>query len=461
MALIRVRNESLIDKREFTYLTAASAAAATSLSVIDNNAFANGDYFILGKIGQEATEIKAVNASVTAGTALTTTALTYAHAINTPIYRVDYNQLRIAHSTSTSTADIDAANVATIDIQPDDYYTRYNDGSYTTGYFFVRFYNSTTGGFSDYSAAIPVGGHASKSLWEIARRVYRELGLLKNNDMDESIIKFSEVVGAINDKARDIYHERLWTFAEGEASLSRVANQFKYTLSTSVNQINSVVVDSQPLAYMDRAEWEMANWDVENTGETSHFNLWNKELYLWPKVQSAATATQLNGAISSATATTITVDSTSGFRFAPFARFIIDSEVIYATGSTTTTFTGCLRGQEGTTAATHSDDAAVTERDIVYTYQVEPTDLSAITDLTAVPEPEGLAIGVAAELAIGVLKEEGLHDRLKNKYEEWLGKLRGRYSKKVISGFSPVKDMSQVMTRRAVRNPNDYPQNLS
>jgi len=57
--------------------------------------------------------------------------------------------------------------------------------------------------------------------------------------------------------------------------------------------------------------------------------------------------------------TTITVDSTTGF--APRGRIAIDSELIAYTGTTATQFTGAKRGMEGTTAAAHSDNAAVSQ----------------------------------------------------------------------------------------------------
>jgi len=67
---------------------------------------------------------------------------------------------------------------------------------------------------------------------------------------------------------------------------------------------------------------------------------------------------QLNGALNNS-ATTITVDSTTGF---PATGTIdIDSELITYTGLTGTTFTGCGRGANGTTAASHLDNAIVTD----------------------------------------------------------------------------------------------------
>jgi len=56
--------------------------------------------------------------------------------------------------------------------------------------------------------------------------------------------------------------------------------------------------------------------------------------------------------------TTITVDSTLGFPME--GKIKIDSEIISYTGKTPTTFTGCGRGANSTSAATHNDDVAIT-----------------------------------------------------------------------------------------------------
>lgn len=68
--------------------------------------------------------------------------------------------------------------------------------------------------------------------------------------------------------------------------------------------------------------------------------------------------TQLNGAIDD-NDTTITVDtgpSTMTGRF----RIRIDDEIIFVGAASGTSFTSCVRGIEGTTAASHSDNAVVT-----------------------------------------------------------------------------------------------------
>lgn len=71
--------------------------------------------------------------------------------------------------------------------------------------------------------------------------------------------------------------------------------------------------------------------------------------------------TKLNGTLT-ATATTVTVDSTTGFD-TPAGRIQIGTELIDYTGTTATTFTGCTRGAQGTDKAAHDDNTIVLQRD--------------------------------------------------------------------------------------------------
>jgi len=76
-------------------------------------------------------------------------------------------------------------------------------------------------------------------------------------------------------------------------------------------------------------------------------------------IQAANNAqTTLNGALN-ASATTIAVISTTSF--AATGSFAVDNELISYTGKTATSFTGCVRGYDGTTAATHNSGATVSD----------------------------------------------------------------------------------------------------
>lgn len=85
--------------------------------------------------------------------------------------------------------------------------------------------------------------------------------------------------------------------------------------------------------------------------------------------------TLLNGAID-ADDTTINVDSTTGFLSGGFIR--IEDEIIQYSGITATSFTGCTRGVQGTTAAVHADNTPV-YRPTYGVYTVEAIDGDDIT----------------------------------------------------------------------------------
>ena len=90
-------------------------------------------------------------------------------------------------------------------------------------------------------------------------------------------------------------------------------------------------------------------------------------------------STTLNGAID-ASVTTITVTSTTGF---PTTGYItIELEAISYTGVTGTQFTGCTRGADGTTAASHADATQVFHNIVAAHHNVLKDETIAVeTDL--------------------------------------------------------------------------------
>ena len=98
-------------------------------------------------------------------------------------------------------------------------------------------------------------------------------------------------------------------------------------------------------------------------------------------------ATQLDGSLTNV-ATTVTVDSTTNFPTT--GAITIDSEVIFYTNTTSTTFTGCTRGADGTGATTHSDNAPVRHTNVAFHHNGLKDEVIAIetalgTNLSGVP----------------------------------------------------------------------------
>jgi len=100
--------------------------------------------------------------------------------------------------------------------------------------------------------------------------------------------------------------------------------------------------------------WEVAQNSISMVESQSVYTIYRSS----GDGTSDATFSLLNGAISAA-ATTITLDSV--YQFPTSGTLLIDSEQITYTGTDTAsdTITGCTRGANSTTAATHTDNTAV------------------------------------------------------------------------------------------------------
>lgn len=90
-----------------------------------------------------------------------------------------------------------------------------------------------------------------------------------------------------------------------------------------------------------------------------------------------------------ATATTITVDSTN--KFPEQGRIKIEQEEILYTGKTATTFTGCTRGARGTKKATHADNTTVSNA-----YNVRVLDVAEVNPVA--PKPKVGEFNVSVQL---------------------------------------------------------------
>lgn len=462
--LLLVQNRILTYNREQTTLTAAVAPAGTTLTVkgINASAWADNDWLILGEIGAQNAEVLQVNGAVSNGTSLTVDnagsgGARYAHAVDEPVYRIDYNQIKFYHATGTDSSA--SSLLATVSLQPENIETRYEDTAHTTGYGFARFYNSATTSLSPFSDAIPYLGQSQRSLYRMIQKV-RSLC----NEQDDQFLSDSEIVSAINDKQRDILNERLWTFNEVERSQSSINSQFAYDIQEDIKTTYSIRFRSQPIARISESRWDMVHWGTsQSSSYPTHVSVWNNQMRFFPRPDSSANADQLDGAIT-ASDTSITVDDASGFTLSDYYRFQIDDEIIYATGVSSldeNEFTGCLRGREGTTAASHLDNAVVTELDIVAMGQGVATDLRLPNDETVVPEPIVICYGVAADFCKGKLHRETVGDRYEIRYAEGMKNLAYRFNRAFIGQMGRIKDSREVVSDNGIfRDPNDYPTNV-
>lgn len=139
----------LIDDAQSTYLTAALVGGTTStLTVLSNKEFSENQVILIGEFGDEGSEIVKTHASdaMTGDTdIILVAAVEFDHAIDMPVYLVDYNQIKFAHSaTATGTKAI----LGTEDVEADAKQTTHRDRTKDSGFYFKKYFNSITSTFT-------------------------------------------------------------------------------------------------------------------------------------------------------------------------------------------------------------------------------------------------------------------------------------------------------------------------
>ena len=168
--VIRISHPEL-PKEPLTYLTASVAAAGTALTVADNGNFAQNDLILLGNYGDETAEQKKVNAAVSAGTAVTSTAVTFAHGVGTPVRKILWDRAELSRAdTATGSKTVISAAITLNYSGP---YTEYVNTGTTGSFYFIRYYDGTT--YSEYSDAVPITGYTAKTAGFIINRAFENL----------------------------------------------------------------------------------------------------------------------------------------------------------------------------------------------------------------------------------------------------------------------------------------------
>jgi len=204
---------------------------------------------------------------------------------------------------------------------------------------------------------------------------------------------------AVNESIRYINQREFnYPFNHSTSTTTLVPGTVRYSLPTSTKTVDyntfRLVKDS----------------DLGNSGYRLPELNYNEYINAVSDQEDEIVTNNLNGSLNDS-ATTITVDSTTGFDSS--GTIYIENEQVTYTGTSSTTFTGCTRGANSTTAAAHSDDVQVAQFDkggipenvvrtpdnnyliypfpnkaysIKFDYYTYPSDMSAHGDTTSVPD---------------------------------------------------------------------------
>ena len=219
------------DELEKSYLSSAESAGTTSHTIKNNDRFATNQRVLIGEMGQEKSEVVTVS-SVSGDTTIVTGATQFAHEADTPIYILQFDQVKFYRS---ATEDGSYSVIATVDLDVDNakLTTSYDDTSGTsTNFYKIALYHSISAVESQLTDPIPAPGYRRRQVGYIIDEILQEV-----SDPIEQFITRTELIGYFNDVNDDLltYASRPFDFLHTRTTLTRTANTAHIDFPTDAN----------------------------------------------------------------------------------------------------------------------------------------------------------------------------------------------------------------------------------
>jgi len=244
MALfLEADNRTLTNSAKYSYTVTNYSSGISTFSVLNatESSWATNAYLLLSNFGAEDAEIvKISTVNNDTGVIVLTTNTKFSHSESTRVTILPYNQIIFYHTTTT-TFDTNTPLTGFVDLQPNNWFTTYQDETYTTGYGWYRFYNpsgSTT--YSEESNAIPYAGFESDTTENILSDFF---SLLNNKELklvtrEDALSWASEAYGKMRNKLNLTNVEFT---ASAITSLAVQAGVIEYDLPTDFDHLISFI----------------------------------------------------------------------------------------------------------------------------------------------------------------------------------------------------------------------------
>lgn len=242
MIILEADQRSLTTAAKYTYLSTNYSSGLSTFNVLNatDSAFAADAFLLFGNFGAEDCEIlKISSVNSTTGVIVTTAVSKFSHAESTRITVLPYNQVKFFHTTTT-TFSTTVALTGYIDLQCSDWFTSYNDESYSTGYGWYIFYNSVTTISSQESNAIPYTGFLGNTTEQILSDFFSMIGNkeLKLVTREDALSWASEGYSRMRNKLNLTNVEYT---ASAITSLAIVSGTIEYDLPTTFDHLISFI----------------------------------------------------------------------------------------------------------------------------------------------------------------------------------------------------------------------------
>lgn len=259
MRRLLIRNPSL-DNVEKTFLSSAYTAGGTSLTVLNNFAFAANNILVVGKPGEEKSESKKLD-SVSGNTTLTlASTLKFDHQQNTPIYESQWDQVEISKQQSGGAWSV----ISTSGLQWDKSFTVYEDSTGDSTYSYRwRFYNSVSGFYSEYSPTYTGAGFNRDQVGYMIREIRKITNTLENED----VVSDKEIVRLLNSAQDIIYGIRKdWWFLKFEDNdITTQASVLQYNLDLLGGGVAGTPASNFVLGFVDKVRYRFSDGVTDTT----------------------------------------------------------------------------------------------------------------------------------------------------------------------------------------------------
>ncbi len=268
MRTIYANNLDLIRDKKSTFLSDDASAGAGTISVESIVGFAVNKILFIGEPGNEKSEIiKTHAATAPTGTTVTLASnLVFDHPQGTVIYIVDWDQVEFSHSATVAGA---KSVLDTIAIQADQVKSQYIDTAQSSGYYFVRFKNTITTTYSEYSDPIPWGGYADNTVGAAINYALKrnKTEFTENVTHEFCIEEVNACLQVIRGKLKKWHNLQEFDYDLGSTSrgIYRFAMPATAWQYSNKSILGFRIGTGENLTYKDKTEWEEYLEDVAHS----------------------------------------------------------------------------------------------------------------------------------------------------------------------------------------------------
>lgn len=232
-----------VDALEKAYIASDVTAGDTSLVLTNNQGFANTDKVLIGGMGEERSEIQAINGAISGDTDISISATDFPHNVDDPVYKLQYDQAKFYRSTTGIDGTYSALATVDIDVDNEDQVTQYEDSSWDAAYFYkVSYVNSVASTESELSDPISAVGYSELTAGDVIDKHIRKV-----RDRGYAVLGVEEYLDIMDEVNKDLITQarKPWDFLKAFIKLSTVADQnyVDYSVATDLWKIDYISYD--------------------------------------------------------------------------------------------------------------------------------------------------------------------------------------------------------------------------